>query len=199
MQIIPISFIGFAANSYLLTKNSRHAICIDPARPRILFEAEKRGLKVSHALLTHGHFDHIGGCAALQQAGVEIGCLKKEVPLALGEENMGRDFGCPVPSFSIDFTFEDGDILHLSEMEIAVMGTPGHTAGSCCFLAEDALFSGDTLFYRDRGRTDLPTGSEKAIRESLKRLAALENRTVYPGHGTPTTLEEEKKYGILRL
>ena len=93
----------------------------------------------------------------------------------------------------------DGDVLTLGGISLTVMATPGHTAGSCCFLADGILFSGDTLFARDVGRTDLPTGDERALSESLKKLAALPNVKVYPGHGAPTTIEEEKKYGCLRM
>ncbi len=199
MQIYPIRPVGFAANAYCLTEDGTNAVVIDPAQPSVLREAEKRGLFVRFALLTHGHFDHIGGCAALQERGAKIGCLRGEVSLARGRENMGEAFGVRVPPFSVDFTLSDGETVTLCGMEISVMGTPGHTAGSCCLLVGDALFSGDTLFCRDCGRTDLPTGSETALRESLRRLARLPNRTVYPGHGMPTTLQEEKLYGVLRF
>ena len=67
MQVYKIYPIGFAANSYLITADGKSAVAVDPAQPRILDEAKKRGLEVKYVLLTHGHFDHIGGCAALQE------------------------------------------------------------------------------------------------------------------------------------
>ena len=154
MKIIPVFPKGFAANSYLVTADGANAVAIDPGQARVLQEAKKLGLAVKYILLTHGHFDHTVGCAALQAAGAKVGCL---------------------------------------------LATPGHTAGGCCFLTENEIFTGDTLFAGDRGRTDLPTGSEAAMQESLRLLAGLQNRTVYPGHGSATTLEEEKLYGILRF
>lgn len=198
MDLITLAPCGFAANTYFLVSNGA-AIAIDPGQPRALDFARKNGFSVTHVLLTHGHFDHIGGCAALGQAGAKIGCLAAERELILGNDNMGCAFGRPVPPFPIDFTFSDGDVLTLGGISLTVMATPGHTAGSCCFLADGALFSGDTLFARDVGRTDLPTGDERALSESLKKLAALPNVKVYPGHGAPTTIEEEKKYGCLRM
>ncbi|MBR7186496.1 MAG: MBL fold metallo-hydrolase [Clostridia bacterium] len=205
MQIITIAPIGFASNCYLLSEDGKNAVAIDPAQPRILKEAARRGFAVKYVLLTHGHFDHIGGCAALQKAGAKIGCMEIEKALALGESNMGWKFGAFVPPFDIDFTLNNGDVLELCGIPLSVMGTPGHTAGGCCYVLrnkkgssfceeEGSLFTGDTLFAGDVGRTDLPTGSEGALRESLQRLIALKgNYTVYPGHGASTTLERERR------
>ena len=83
MQIYKIHPKRFASNCYLLTEDGETAVAIDPAQPRVLEEAEKRGLKIKYVLLTHGHFDHIGGCAALQRQGAQIGCHEREKPIAL--------------------------------------------------------------------------------------------------------------------
>lgn len=193
MQVFKIYPQGFAANSYLLTQDEKTAVVIDPAQPRIADEAKRRGLTVTHVLLTHGHFDHIGGCAALQAEGAKVGCLAKEAPLALGKNNMADYFGGHVPPFSVDFTFGDGDILSLDGMQFLVIATPGHTAGGACFCVGDHLFTGDTLFAGDIGRSDLPTGSGAQLTESVKKLYALQGDfTVCPGHGEDTTLEYER-------
>lgn len=193
MQVFKIYPQGFAANSYLLTQDEKTAVVIDPAQPRIADEAKRRGLTVTHVLLTHGHFDHIGGCAALQAAGAKVGCLAKEAPLALGKNNMADYFGGHVPPFSVDFTFGDGDILSLDGMQFLVIATPGHTAGGACFCVGDHLFTGDTLFAGDIGRSDLPTGSGAQLTESVRKLYALQGDfTVCPGHGEDTTLEYER-------
>ena len=98
-------------------------------------------------------------------------------------------------SFVPDRVFDDGDVIELGSLKIKVLFTPGHTVGSCCFLVNDAIFSGDTLFAGSMGRTDLPTGSSRDMRESLQRLADLEgDDNVYPGHGPSTTLERERRY-----
>ena len=169
MQVFKIYPQGFAANSYLLTQDEKTAVVIDPAQPRIADEAKRRGLTVTHVLLTHGHFDHIGGCAALQAEGAKVGCLAKEAPLALGKNNMADYFGGHVPPFSVDFTFGDGDILSLDGMQFLVIATPGHTAGGACFCVGDHLFTGDTLFAGDIGRSDLPTGSGAQLTESVRK------------------------------
>ncbi len=186
---------GFAANCYLVTENGRDAVAVDPAQPRVLGRARELGFNVRYVLLTHGHFDHIGGCAALQEAGAKVGCLDIERALALGNDNMGTEFGVWVPKFSVDFTFRGGDVLDLCGISFRVLATPGHTAGSCSFLAGDALFTGDTLFAGDCGRTDLPTGSAGKLRESLKLLFGLDgDYTVYAGHGEDTTLQREREH-----
>lgn len=193
MQVFKIYPQGFAANSYFLTQDEKTAVVIDPAQPRIADEAKRRGLTVTHVLLTHGHFDHIGGCAALQAEGAKVGCLAKEAPLVLGKNNMADYFGGHVPPFSVDFTFGDGDILSLDGMQFLVIATPGHTAGGACFCVGDHLFTGDTLFAGDIGRSDLPTGSGAQLTESVRKLYALQGDfTVCPGHGEDTTLEYER-------
>ncbi len=188
---------GFAANCYLISEDGENAVAVDPSFPLVVEEAEKRGLKIGAALLTHGHFDHIGGCAAVRRAGGKVGCLSQEVSLAMGKENLSEMFGCPVEPFSVDFLLRDGETFERFGISFTVISTPGHTAGSCCYLAcggadAPALFSGDTLFCGDVGRCDLPTGDEAALKHSLKKLLKLPDCTVYPGHGMPTTLLKER-------
>lgn len=194
MQVIKIYPKGFAANTYLVTEDGKSAVAIDPAQPRVLEEAEKRGLKVECVLLTHGHFDHTGGCAALQAQGAKIGCSETEKPLATGEGSLAAYFGASLAPFRVDFTFRDGETLDLCGLRFRVIATPGHTAGSVSFLCGDTLFTGDTLFAGDVGRTDLPTGSGAALERSVKKLYALEgDHRVCPGHEEDTTLEEERR------
>ncbi len=200
MDIIKISPKGFAANTYLLTADGMNAVAIDAAQPRVFIDAAQQGLNVRYVLLTHGHFDHTGGCAALQRAGAKIGCLKGEEEIAL-RQNLGNG---TTPPFTIDFTFTDGEELELCWMRFFVLATPGHTAGSASFIVladskegapERALFTGDTLFRGDVGRTDFPTGSEEALKKSLQRLSTIDGDCpVYPGHGANTTIAFEKKY-----
>ena len=91
-------------------------------------------------------------------------------------------------------TYAEGDELDLAGLRISVLHTPGHTPGSVCLLCEDALFSGDTLFARSCGRTDLAGGDPEAMTASLKRLAALDkDYRVFPGHGEETTLAQERQ------
>ena len=197
MTIYKIYPKGFASNCYFVTADGKHAVAIDPAQPRVLEEAERRGLLVDYVLLTHGHFDHVCGCAVLQKAGAKVGCLAAEKQIALSNANMGAAFGVHVPPFMVDFTFEDGEVLELCGLKFEVIATPGHTAGSCCYLAENALFTGDTLFAEEVGRTDLPTGSGAELKRSLKKLAALEgDYHIYAGHGEDSTLDAERAHNV---
>jgi len=200
IRITKISPVGFASNSYLLTADGREAVVIDPAQPRVFEEAEKLGLQVKYVLLTHGHFDHVGGCAAFAQHGAEIGCLRGEEKLARGANNLARQNGVPLQPFSVAFTVEDGQELSLCGMSIQVIATPGHTSHSACYLVGDALFSGDTLFLGCVGRWDLPTGDGNALENSVRKLYSLSgDYTVYPGHGENTTLERERRTnGVIR-
>ncbi len=191
MTVYPIAPRGFAANCYLLTADGVNAVAIDPAQPHVLRAAERLGLSVRYALLTHGHFDHVGGCAALQARGAKVGCLAGE-QANVAAADLAAAFGVSVPPFTVDFTFSDGETLSLSGVTLRAIATPGHTSGSCCFLGDGVLFSGDTLFAGDVGRTDLPTGSARALAQSLSVLFALDDCTVYPGHGGPTSLAAEK-------
>ena len=195
MTIIKIPPHGFASNAYLVSADNKTAVVIDPSAPRVLDEAAKRGLQIKYALLTHGHFDHIGGCAAVSEAGAKIGCLAAEKEIALGIANLGRAFGVHVPPFPVDFTFQDGEELSLCGVKFRVLATPGHTAGSCTYMTENALFTGDTLFADDAGRTDLPTGNGAMLKTSLQKLAALDGDfTLYAGHGGDSTLSYERAH-----
>lgn len=199
MKIFTVPAGILRANSYILTEDGKTAVLIDCGGTEPLAFAKGEGLRIEYVLLTHGHFDHIGGCAALSRAGAKIGCPKEEMPLISSEANLAEEMGVKIPSFAVDFSYGDGDRLCLCGMEIGVIATPGHTPGGVCFQVGKALFTGDTLFLESVGRTDFPGGSGAQLRESVRRLFALEgDYTVYPGHDEPTTLEHERKYNPYR-
>lgn len=195
MQIYTVPAGMLRANSYIVTENGADAVLIDCGGAQPLAFARQKGLNIRSVLLTHGHFDHIAGCAELQAAGAQIGCAEAEKSLLTSSANLAAEMGVRIPAFSLDFTFQDGDELDLCGLKFTVLATPGHTPGGVCFLCGDSLFTGDTLFCESVGRTDFPGGSTSQLRESVKKLLALPgNLTVYPGHDEPTTLEHERMF-----
>lgn len=199
MQIIKIYPRGFASNCYVVTEDGKEGIVIDPAQKRVESELIKRGIAPKYVLLTHCHFDHVEGAGALQNAGAKVLCSAKEKDLVGTSADLFDAFGAPRAVYRIDDTFSDMETKTLCGIKVTAIFTPGHTAGSCCYLIEDKdgkpyLFTGDTLFAGSIGRTDFPTGSGAQMSQSLARLKALKgDMPVYAGHEEDTTLETERK------
>ncbi|MCD7729249.1 MAG: MBL fold metallo-hydrolase [Clostridia bacterium] len=192
MQVIKVYPAGFAANSYIVSGNGKTCAVIDCAQPKVLAKCKELGLQPECVLLTHGHYDHVGGCAAFENEGVPIMCGKDEKDLIFSEGYMRLCGG--VPRFTIAKTFSDGEEFSAAGINFKVIATPGHTAGGVTYLAENALFTGDTLFCRSVGRTDLPTGSGSQLTRSVKKLYALKgDYMVFCGHEEDTTLEAERR------
>ena len=199
MKIYTVPAGPLRANSYIVTENGKDAALIDCGGEEPLAFAKAHGLCIDTVLLTHGHFDHIAGCAALQASGAKIGVPKGELSLISSQGNLASAMGFAVPPFTADLTFRGGDVLDVCGIQFTVIETPGHTPGGVCFLSGDALFTGDTLFCGSVGRTDFPGGSGAQLRQSIRKLFALEgDRTVYPGHDAPTSLEYERRYNPFR-
>ena len=184
-------------NCYLVVDpETGELLVIDPgAEAERIFAAIGRR-KPRAVLLTHGHFDHIGAVDAVcEKYGVPVYIHEADAPkLTDPEANTGCRFGHPVTVRTQPRLLHDDEELNLAGIGLKVLHTPGHTKGGCCFLTDEGqLFSGDTLFRRGWGRTDFPGGSEMEMAASLKRLRALSPETrVYPGHGAPTTIGEER-------
>lgn len=198
LEIEKLKTHGFSCNCYLI-KGEKGSIVIDPGERETL--QSLRGEEVKYVLLTHGHFDHIRGARALQEAGAKIGCYSGEEEICRNY-HLGEIFGDgPFPPFSVDFTFEE-ETLSLEGISISVISTPGHSRNEACYLIEDdkkyapgALFTGDVLFCGSVGRTDGPFGSFETLKKSLKKLTDLKkDYLVFPGHGKETTLFFEKEH-----
>ncbi|MBQ4313211.1 MAG: MBL fold metallo-hydrolase [Clostridia bacterium] len=152
---------------------------------------------IEYILLTHCHFDHtLGAIAAQEYTGAPIAIYEGDAAGLSDQVGAGlQSFWMSAPQLpAADVTFADGECIEIGDTTIRVMHTPGHTAGSCCFICEDCIFSGDTLFFESCGRTDLPTGSPKDMLASLIKLSEIPGEySVYPGHGEKTTLSHERK------
>lgn len=190
---------SFAANCYiLLDDKSGDALVVDPGCYSGRLEAMLKDMgieKLRYILLTHGHFDHILGLSLLRQNfGGEVVIHKSDEACLWDErESLACFFGTPQNKDKADILVSDGDELDFGEYKIRVMHTPGHTPGCVCYLIDDLMFSGDTLFSYSIGRTDFPSSSVTQMENSLRRIVSLEtDYEVYPGHEGATTLFYEK-------
>jgi hydroxyacylglutathione hydrolase len=189
---------------------TREALVIDPGDEvgRILELLGRHQLKVKAIVSTHAHIDHVGGLSKLHQyTGAPVMMHRDDVPLYQGIDVQAAFLGVATPEVGeIDQLLTDGDVLQWGSLALQVMHTPGHSPGSVSlYLPPEAgkvttpampqLFAGDTLFAGSIGRTDLWGGSMDQIMDSLKsKVMQLPDETVvHPGHGTRTTIGEERQ------
>jgi glyoxylase-like metal-dependent hydrolase (beta-lactamase superfamily II) len=184
-------------NAYILERDG-HCLIIDPGfeKERIRRFIEERKWIVEGILLTHGHFDHTG---AVDVFPVPVYLHEAESAFVSNDQWNGyTEFGISRPwnMNALSLTkLRHGDTIPFQESQVEVLHTPGHTPGSVCYRWENCLFSGDTLFKEAVGRWDFPGGDGKALRQSVVSL--IENLEpsveVYPGHGEPTTIGQERE------
>ena len=187
-------------NTYFLVSEDGNAVIIDCGEnyKKIKQAESAHGFKVQAVLLTHAHFDHSGCARKLQQDGAKIYISKLDAEKLLNDDNLSSDFGRKFDYLTADFTFSDGQTIQLFGINIKVIATPGHTDGSVCFMVDNALFTGDTLFFGSVGRTDFKSGNRLDMISSVKKLFALNgDYAVYPGHDEFTTLDRERKYNVM--
>lgn len=197
MTIATLEIGSIGTNCYVIADAQGTAAIIDcDGNTAPLYRyIEENHLQPTHILLTHGHFDHIG---AVEEVKAKYGCqvyaAKEEMRvLADPSINFSASTGHTI-SITPDVCVTEGDVITVGDLKFTVLLTPGHTEGSICFMIEDCIFSGDTLFQGSCGRTDFPTGDWQTILQSLKRLRDLPgNYHVYPGHGPATTLDIERR------
>lgn len=157
---------------------------------------------IKYVLLTHAHFDHMSGTNEVVahtggKAKVAVGSA--DIPLLSDSmTNLAYPFSLTtLDEIPCDIPLKDNDKLSLGESEFTVISTPGHTKGSVCFMCDDVIFTGDTLFAGSAGRTDFPSGSYDELKKSLSRLSSLEgNYKICPGHDRATTLQHERESNL---
>ena len=176
-------------NTFLLVTEQKHGILIDAAAEPDTYKKAlaEQGATLTHILLTHGHYDHVGAVAALRR---ETGCKVYLDPAdALG------DALYPLKASDVDEAWPASGSLTIDELTFTIYHTPGHTRGSVVLALGKLLFCGDTLFAGSCGRTDMPGGSGIQIQQSLSMLAESDLRNdmqVLPGHGEDSTLGRER-------
>ena len=189
-----------ATNCYFVyDADSKEGFVIDPAKNGLYEKLTANGINIKAILLTHGHFDHIMGVHEMtREAGAKVYALSAEDRVCRDAAlNASEQIGRPY-TVEPDVLVNDGDEIEIAGIKIKVYATPGHTIGSCCYYIESEkwLFSGDTLFEGSIGRSDLPTGDEHTIMQSVRKLVTEfdDDVKVYPGHGESTTIGDEKAY-----
>lgn len=200
---LQVAVVGtMQTNCYLLTNTeTKETLIVDPgdSGDRIAAYCLQEKLRPVAILLSHGHFDHISGVKAIQDA-FRLPVYAAEAEEALLSEP-GWNLSAKYQGYSVSLVPEvllaDGEKFELAGFAIKAIHTPGHTAGGMSYYLadENILFSGDTLFRHTYGRTDLPTSSFEKLKHSLReKLFALpEDTQVYPGHGNATTIKEERR------
>lgn len=201
MEIKQFQLGPLGTNCYLV-HNTEEAIIIDPGGDgkRLMNWLTENNLEPIAILLTHAHFDHIGAVELLRtHYNIKV-YMHKEEATWLEDPSLNRSLafiGEEIITSAPDVLLGPGK-FSIGPFEFDVLYTPGHSPGSISFLwqAEKAIFSGDVLFNRGIGRTDLPGGDFATLQDTIwNTLYTLTNDiTVYPGHGPTTTIGEEKRY-----
>ena len=203
MEVFHVTVGPFQERTYVLSDpETQTAYVIDPGgwNERVLSYLKKNELHVEAVLSTHGHIDHVAGAYDLCEATQAPYRLSRKDEFLLEDlDRIAAYFSFPnVTKPVVQDSLTERDTLWLGKRKISVIETPGHTPGGVCFLIEDQIFVGDTLFNGSIGRTDLPGGSHEQLIDSIQnKLMALDAETiVHCGHGPDTTIGREKKHNL---
>ncbi len=203
IKSLPLGYVS--ANCYIIKdEKSGEGAIIDPGEYNAVLESEilKADIKnLKYILLTHGHFDHIAGVSELKEKHPEAKVVIGEFDAPLlsdGALSLASVFGCPFTPCYSDLTVVDGDNIVLGETKLNVIFTPGHTLGGVVYYIpeENIAFTGDTLFKRSVGRTDLYGGDTNTLNLSLQKLKKMlpEETVIHSGHGRSSNMGYELTY-----
>jgi len=186
-------------NSYILySEKSKFCLIIDPGDSSVNIDnfIKKNGLKPLYIILTHGHIDHCGGAKEFcERYKIDIMIHKDDEEMILSPINLELkdNLGLSTPP-EPKRLLNDNELIEIEDLILKVIHTPGHSPGSICLLIDNAIFSGDTLFFGSIGRTDLPGGDYGIIKKSLEKLMTFpDNMIILPGHGGFTSIGQEKR------
>lgn len=180
--------LGAIDNNTYIVSNGKRGLIVDPSNGFDQIMAAVDGLTVEAILLTHAHWDHVYALAQVKEAtGAKIYMHKADLPLLMSSiRRIGEKYIEP------DVLLTGGETLDIIGEQVQVMHTPGHAMGCVCYLIQDCMFCGDTLFKGSIGRTDLETSQPEVMQESLKKFRELDkDYRLYCGHGENSTLAEE--------
>lgn len=200
MQIKCLENYMTSENTYVVINNDE-CLVIDPSYSLSGIEEAAGNAKITHILVTHCHYDHIGTLNELR---------KKTGALVVSSKYGSINIGDPIINLTGAYTRDeiicepadivpaDGEVFKAAGMDIKMIYTPGHTNCGACYIIDDSIFTGDTLFLRNVGRWDLPTGDEDTLVNTIKtKLYTLdESLKAYPGHGGATSIGYEKKFNL---
>lgn len=199
-KIIGLPLGALASNCYLIPAEDDKVIVVDPASTgEVMALIETNDMELGAIIITHGHFDHFAGAAALhERTGVPIYAPELDSEMFQSADKSWAWFmgGTPFAPITPDHLFEDGEEFSLFGVDFLALNAPGHTAGSCLLICDrfDCIFTGDVIFRGSVGRTDGYSGSPSLLRETLKKIKHIEhNYKLFCGHGDTTDIDTEKR------
>ena len=205
ITIKSFEFSPIQENTYILYNEFNDCLVVDPGcyfdneREEMAVFIEQKALKPKMLLNTHCHLDHVfGNKFVAEKYGLKLSLHEKELPVLQFAPASGLMYNMPFDNYTGEFIFlKEGETLKLGADELKILFTPGHSPASISFYSEKQGFvvSGDVLFQRSIGRTDLPGGDFETLIKSIKtQLLVLPDDTkVFSGHGLVTTIGEEKR------
>lgn len=181
IQLKHLEISPYGTNAYVIVcRKTAHSVLIDAPGEADRLAKSLEGTDPKYILMTHSHFDHTGVLAE----------MKSRLNVPVGAHSADADRFPVTPNILLDH----GEVITFGSTALQVLHTPGHTPGSLCFLADKILISGDTLFPHGPGKTSTPTAFRQIIESLETKIFPLADDTlIYPGHGNPTILKQEKE------